>query len=148
MTNVNVHSDFAQHGEGDAHHHHQHEYKQSYLLGFALLLAGGFAGVEALAGWYSGSLALISDAGHMLTDSAALALAYFAQKMAARPASARLSFGYTRVEVVARCGPHCWRRAKRHPPRRWSGSLGGKRAVPQSIMGVPPHTCVDRSPRP
>ncbi|GHA66732.1 zinc transporter ZitB [Formosimonas limnophila] len=101
MTNVNVHSDFAQHGEGDAHHPHQHEYKQSHLLGFALLLTGGFAAVEALAGWYSGSLALISDAGHMLTDSVALALAYFAQKMAARPASARLSFGYTRVEVVA-----------------------------------------------
>ncbi|MGL4767696.1 MAG: cation diffusion facilitator family transporter [Formosimonas sp.] len=89
------------HGEGDAHHNHQHDYSQSHLLGFALLLTGGFALVEAGAGWWANSLALISDAGHMLTDSAALALAYFAQKMSKRPASAKLSFGYTRVETIA-----------------------------------------------
>lgn len=107
MTNTETHThnqgldDFAAHGDGDAHHHHQHNYSQSHYLGFALLLTGAFSLVEFLTGLHSNSLALISDAGHMLTDTAALALAYFAQKMSTRPASARLSFGYTRVEIVA-----------------------------------------------
>ena len=92
---------FAEHGEGDANHTHQHNYSQSHYLGFALLLTGSFALVEFFAGLHANSLALISDAGHMLTDTAALGLAYFAQKMASRAASAKLSFGYTRVEVVA-----------------------------------------------
>lgn len=92
---------FLGHGHGDAHHHHQHDYSMAHYLGIALLLTGTFAIVEIIAGFYSGSLALIADAGHMFTDTAALGLAYFAQKMAARPASNQLSFGYTRVEVIA-----------------------------------------------
>ena len=92
MTNTETHThnqgldDFAAHGDGDAHHHHQHSYSQSHYLGFALLLTGAFSLVEFLTGLHSNSLALISDAGHMLTDTAALGLAYFAQKMSTRPA--------------------------------------------------------------
>lgn len=94
-------NDYHTHGKGDAHHNHQHDYSKAHYLGIALLLTGLFAVVEVVAGLYSGSLALIADAGHMLTDTAALGLAFFAQKMASRSASAKLSFGYTRIEIVA-----------------------------------------------
>lgn len=57
--------------------------------------------VEALGGWWSGSLALLADAAHMLVDSAALALAWAAAVFASRPADARRSFGYARIEVLA-----------------------------------------------
>lgn len=94
-------SDFHNHEHGDAHHVHQHDYTNAHYLGLALLLTGSFAIVEIFSGLYSGSLALIADAGHMMTDTAALGLAYFAQKIASRPASSKLSFGYTRVETIA-----------------------------------------------
>ncbi len=92
---------FHHHDEGDAHHQHQMHYTASRFIGFALFLTGGFALVEVVASFASGSLALLSDAGHMLTDTASLGLAYIAQRFAMRPASSKLSFGYTRVEVVA-----------------------------------------------
>lgn len=57
--------------------------------------------VEVIGGFVSGSLALIADAGHMLTDAAALALSWFAFRMARRPADPRRSYGYHRVQVVA-----------------------------------------------
>jgi len=57
--------------------------------------------VEVVGGVVSGSLALIADAGHMLTDAAALALSWFAFRMARRPADPRRSYGYHRVQVVA-----------------------------------------------
>ncbi len=57
--------------------------------------------VEVVGGVLSGSLALIADAGHMLTDAAALALSWFAFRMARRPADPRRSYGYHRVQVVA-----------------------------------------------
>jgi len=61
----------------------------------------GFAAVEAAGGWWTGSLALISDAGHMLTDGAALGLAALAAWAARRPPSARHSYGLGRAEVFA-----------------------------------------------
>lgn len=67
----------------------------------ALLLTGAFAVVEAVGGWLAGSLALLSDAGHMFTDTAALALALLAQWIARRPPSRRASYGYARAEVLA-----------------------------------------------
>lgn len=66
----------------------------------ALLVTLAFAAVEALAGWWSGSLALLGDAGHMLTDSAALAIAMAAAWIAAMPPSRRHSYGLVRAEVV------------------------------------------------
>ncbi len=57
--------------------------------------------VEWLAGIVAGSLALVADAGHMLTDSLALALAWSANRIALRPADVRRSFGYQRLRVLA-----------------------------------------------
>ena len=94
-------SQYHQHDAGDAHHQHQIHYTAARYIGIALLLTGGYAVVETLASFASGSLALLSDAGHMLTDTASLALAFIAQRFAARPVSNKLSFGYTRVEIIA-----------------------------------------------
>ena len=60
-----------------------------------------FAVVEALGGWWTGSLALVSDAGHMLTDGGALALGALAGWMARRPPSRLHSYGFGRAEVFA-----------------------------------------------
>lgn len=70
-------------------------------MGLALALTAGFMVVEWLAGMLSGSLALVADAGHMLTDSLALALAWSANRIARRPADPRRSFGYQRLRVLA-----------------------------------------------
>ena len=66
-----------------------------------MLLTGGFMVVEVVAGLMTGSLALLADAGHMLTDFGALALAWFAFRVARRPADPRRSYGWHRVEVLA-----------------------------------------------
>ncbi|WP_374358346.1 cation diffusion facilitator family transporter [Chitinimonas sp.] len=83
----------------DHHHHHHHAASQRRLI-LALVLTAGYAVVEAGGGLWSGSLALLSDAGHMVTDAAALGLALFAQLIARRPASARNSYGYARAEIL------------------------------------------------
>jgi cobalt-zinc-cadmium efflux system protein len=81
------------------HHHHHHPSGASLRTVAALTIA--FALVEAVGGWWTGSLALLSDAGHMLTDGAALALGALAAWMARRPPSHRHSYGLGRAEVVA-----------------------------------------------
>jgi cobalt-zinc-cadmium efflux system protein len=70
-------------------------------LGLAAALTLAYAALEAAGGWWTGSLALVSDAGHMLTDGAALALGALAGWMAARPPSRRHSYGFGRAEVFA-----------------------------------------------
>lgn len=67
----------------------------------ALLLALGYMGAEACGGWWSGSLALWADAGHMLTDAGGLALSLFAAWMVRRPGNAQQTFGYLRAEILA-----------------------------------------------
>ncbi|MGK9167995.1 cation diffusion facilitator family transporter [Inquilinus limosus] len=67
----------------------------------ALAITAGFMLLEAAGGWIANSLALLADAGHMLTDAAALALAWLAARMARRPRDARRSYGYGRVQVLA-----------------------------------------------
>ena len=67
----------------------------------ALVLILLFMAGEVVFGIVANSLALLADAGHMLTDAAALGLAIFAASMAARPAQGRWTFGYKRVEVLA-----------------------------------------------
>jgi cobalt-zinc-cadmium efflux system protein len=57
--------------------------------------------VEAVAGWVSGALALLADAGHMLTDVGALALSLFTAMLARRPADPRRTYGYLRWEILA-----------------------------------------------
>src|SRR5262245_40448313 len=56
---------------------------------------------EAVGGYFSNSLALLSDAGHMLTDVAALALSLFAVRFASRPATPRKTYGFYRLEILA-----------------------------------------------
>ncbi len=73
-------------------------------LGAALLLTLAMMVVELVAGWLSGSLALMADAGHMLTDAAALALSLFAAWFATRPADAKKTYGYHRTEILAALG--------------------------------------------
>lgn len=89
------------HRAGDASHHHFTQGRRQSILGWAVLLTLGFSLVEALAGFWSNSLALLSDAGHMVTDASALGLALLAQLIAKRPPSAKHSFGFGRAEALA-----------------------------------------------
>ena len=100
--------DHAEHRDTELDHAgHDHRHRAGGATGnrralsIALALTAGFALVEAVGGWYSGSLALLSDAGHMITDAAALGLALFADAVARRPPSRRASYGYGRAEVLA-----------------------------------------------
>lgn len=95
------HSSLSAHGRGDSGHSHSAASAGSGPLATAVFLTLGFAVVELIGGWWSGSLALLADAGHMVTDSAALLFAYAANVIARRPVSDRHSFGLARVEVVA-----------------------------------------------
>lgn len=67
----------------------------------ALALTGAFMLVEVIGGILSGSLALLADAGHMLTDTMALALTAIAFRVSSRPADARRSYGYQRFQILA-----------------------------------------------
>jgi cobalt-zinc-cadmium efflux system protein len=90
----------AEHRHHGPHHGHSHG-KPGATLKAAALLTIAFAVVEACGGWWTGSLALLSDAGHMLTDGAALGLAALAAWIARRPPSQRHSYGLGRVEIFA-----------------------------------------------
>ena len=90
-----------EHRDGDAKHAHYNEQRSQAVLAWSLALTLGFAVVEVVSGFLSNSLALISDAGHMVTDAAALGLALLAQMIAKRPPSARHSFGFGRAEALA-----------------------------------------------
>ena len=70
-------------------------------IGLAALLTGGFMGAEVVGGLVSGSLALLADAGHMLTDFASLVLAWFAFRLARRPADWKRTYGFDRFSVLA-----------------------------------------------
>lgn len=83
------------------HDHHSHDHSAGRALSTAVWITLGFAVVEAVAGWWAGSLALIGDAGHMVTDSGGLVLAWAAARLARRPADHNHSWGHGRAEVVA-----------------------------------------------
>lgn len=94
--------------EANSHHHHAHPHEHGHghhhggnHLVWALAATLGFAFVEALAGYWAGSLALVSDAGHMFSDAVALGIAAFAGWVAKRPPSHRHSYGFARAEVIA-----------------------------------------------
>jgi len=100
------------HGYGHNHvggHDHDHDHshvpvvtednERKILLSFLIIFA--FMFVEAVGGYLSGSLALLADAGHMLTDAIALGLAYAAFRLGRRAADGKRSFGYARFEVIA-----------------------------------------------
>ncbi len=83
------------------HHAHQHPPGGGRTLILALVVTLGYALVEFGAGVMFHSLALMSDAGHMLSDAMALGLAAFAAWVGSRPAGSRHSYGFARAEVVA-----------------------------------------------
>lgn len=79
---------------------HRHNPSGHLQLAWPVALTLGFALVEAIGGWLTHSLALLGDAGHMFSDSAALGLAWLASWIALRPPSPRHSYGLARVEVI------------------------------------------------
>ena len=87
-----------------AHHHHHHgpsaDADRKWLI-VALSLIAGFMFVEVVAGFLASSLALLSDAAHMLTDAGSIALALVAVQLAARPPSRRYTFGLGRAEILS-----------------------------------------------
>lgn len=93
------------HGHDHSHAGHSHapavsaNNERAVLIG--LLLTGTFMVAEVFGGVLSGSLALIADAGHMFTDTVALFLAWLGFRLGRRPADAKRSFGYSRLEVLA-----------------------------------------------
>ena len=90
------------HQHAHSHYHdHPAERRSERRLLWAILLTGGFMVVEVIGGLLSGSLALLADAGHMLTDTASLTLAWAAARAARRPADALRSYGYHRAQVLA-----------------------------------------------
>ena len=86
--------------------HHEHEHGAGgagsrRALAIVLVLTAGFTAVEIVGGLLTGSLALLADAGHMLSDNLSLGLALFAAWLAQRPATPNKSFGYRRAEILA-----------------------------------------------
>ena len=91
-----------EHQAGGRHHHHVDARTQNRRrLFFVLVLALSYAGIELVGGLLTGSLALLADSLHMISDVAALALSLLAVWMAARPASDRRTFGNSRAEILA-----------------------------------------------
>lgn len=83
------------------HHHHRHSHAvNERSVAIAGLLTGGFMLAEITGGVLSGSLALLADAGHMLTDFASLALAWLGFRLARRPADWRRTYGFDRFSVL------------------------------------------------
>ncbi len=80
---------------------HSHGSSNENAVGIAAILTGGFMLAEVFGGIVSGSLALLADAGHMLTDFASLVLAWFAFRLARRPASWKRTYGFDRFSVLA-----------------------------------------------
>ena len=101
------------HAGHDAHGHGSHDHgslghthapsadADRKLIVIALILLSGFLVIEVVLGFKAQSLALLTDAGHMLTDVAALVLALYALRMAARPAKGRYTFGFKRAEILS-----------------------------------------------
>jgi cobalt-zinc-cadmium efflux system protein len=95
------------------HHHHRHGHAEEHAegrhsdtrkVGAVLVVTSLILIAEAVGGWLTHSLALLSDAGHMLSDVVGLALSLAALKIATRPADARRTYGWHRVEILAALG--------------------------------------------
>jgi cobalt-zinc-cadmium efflux system protein len=116
MSGLHHHHHAGPDGHGHAHghgadgvaagteHHHEHRLRrlgERKRLLFALALTGVVFLVEVVGGFWSGSLALLSDAGHMLSDVAAQVLSLVALALSSRPSDARRTYGYYRIEILA-----------------------------------------------
>lgn len=100
----------AGHNHGDGHSHgptlspdapDEERRSKERAIAIAAILTGGFMGAEVVGGLISGSLALLADAGHMLTDFASLILAWLAFRLARRPADWKRTYGFDRFSVLA-----------------------------------------------
>lgn len=95
------------HTGADDHDHAEHGHDHAVTstnarrIRFVFLMTVAYAAVQAVGGWLSGSLALIADAGHMVSDAAALLLALIAYRVAARAPDAIRTYGFHRVRVLA-----------------------------------------------
>lgn len=103
MTEVDIRATVVEVNARHSHLGHKHgrasdsRRKLSLVLGLTAI----YMVAEAVGGWWTGSLALLADAGHMLTDVAALGLALLAAWFSARPATSNKTFGYHRLEILA-----------------------------------------------
>ncbi len=86
---------------GTHEHKHRRSSGSSRRLSLVLVLTAIYMIAEMLGGWWTGSLALLADAGHMFTDVAALVLALIAVSFGSRPATSSKTFGYYRLEIIA-----------------------------------------------
>ena len=107
-TDDNHHNDMSQNNVKTHYHGHEHRHggndhsgESTRRLGIVLALVVVFMVVEAVAGWLTNSLALLADAGHMLTDAGAIALALFASWLSRRPSGPQRTYGYYRAEILA-----------------------------------------------
>jgi cobalt-zinc-cadmium efflux system protein len=84
-------------------HDHQHDHRTHVRgsLKVALIITATFLVAEFLGALYTNSLALLADAGHMLTDVAALGLSFFAMRFSTKPATPQKTYGFYRVEILA-----------------------------------------------
>ncbi|MFD0379879.1 cation diffusion facilitator family transporter [Streptomyces sp. NPDC127112] len=101
-----AHAQASGHGHGHGHGHAGHSHgvdpdADRRWLAIALALIGGFMAVEVVVGVLAHSLALISDAAHMLTDAVSIVLALVAMRLAARPARGGFTFGLKRAEILS-----------------------------------------------
>jgi cobalt-zinc-cadmium efflux system protein len=87
------------HDHGHGHHHAPSSHGRAFAIG--ILLNAGFVAVEAAVGILSGSMALLADAGHNLSDVLSLLIAWGASVMAARPPSARFTYGFKSSSILA-----------------------------------------------
>lgn len=94
-----AHSHGHDHGSHAGHSHDLGNADKNRVL-IAALLTGGFMVAEAIGGLVTGSLALLADAGHMLTDSISLAFAWYAFHLAGRVATTRMTYGFHRVKTL------------------------------------------------
>src|SRR5215218_9271059 len=100
MTHAHDHA-HGEHTHGHGGHSHVRADTDARALTIALVLIVSFMGAEIFAGILASSLALISDAAHMLTDAAALALALVALRIARRPPRGSMTYGFGRVEILS-----------------------------------------------
>jgi cobalt-zinc-cadmium efflux system protein len=98
--------------DGHGHHHHGHDHSHGHIYGsgtatatralkWSLFLTLIILIAEGVGGWLSNSLALLADAGHVLTDAGALGLSLFVAWLARQPGSGAKTFGYLRWEILA-----------------------------------------------
>ncbi|NUE67201.1 cation diffusion facilitator family transporter [Snodgrassella sp. ESL0253] len=99
---MHEHNHTHEHHHDGAHHHHIGAHSaDKQVLRISLLVIGAYMVVEIIGGYFTNSLALLSDAGHMFSDALALALSLIAFHLSERPVNQRQTFGYKRFEIIA-----------------------------------------------